>query len=56
MLLETVRMTEPCWKRFPHSIAMGNAEEAIKKSCSFVTGSVREDGIYQAMQHFGIIR
>lgn len=40
----------------PHSIAMGNAEEAIKKSCSFVTGSVREDGIYQAMQHFGIIR
>lgn len=46
----------PMLEAVPHSIAMGNGEEAIKKSCSYVTGSVREDGIYQAMKYFKIIR
>lgn len=39
----------------PNSIAMGNGEEAIKETCSYVTESVEEDGIYKAMKHFGLI-
>lgn len=40
----------------PNSVAMGNGEEAIKKCCSYVTRPVEEDGIYEAMKHFGLIK
>ncbi len=39
-----------------HSIAMGNGEEAIKACCSYVTKGIEEDGIYAAMEHFGLIK
>ena len=40
----------------PNSIAMGNGEEAIKECCSYVTKDIEEDGIFEAMKHFGLIR
>lgn len=40
----------------PNSIAMGNAVETIKETCSYVTDSVLEDGIYKAMEYFGLIK
>ena len=39
----------------PNSIAMGNAQEAVKQICSYVTTSIQEDGIYRAMKHFDLI-
>ncbi len=38
-----------------HSIAMGNAEEAVKAVCSYVTARPGEDGIEKALRHFGLI-
>ena len=40
----------------PNSIAMGNSEKAIKECCSYVAKDIKEDGIYEAMRHFGLIR
>lgn len=37
------------------SIAMGNANDAVKEACDYVTKDVDEDGIYHAMLHFGLI-
>ena len=39
----------------PNSIAMGNAQESIKNTCSYVTEDVENHGIYKAMKHFGLI-
>jgi len=36
-------------------VAMGNAEDDVKKHAKYVTDSVDEDGIYKALKHFGII-
>lgn len=36
-------------------VAMGNAKEEIKEVADYVTDSVDEDGIRNALQHFGII-
>ncbi|OJG98639.1 cof-like hydrolase [Enterococcus termitis] len=36
-------------------VAMGNAEEDVKKVADFVTQSNEADGIYQALRHYGII-
>ncbi|ALS01701.1 haloacid dehalogenase [Enterococcus silesiacus] len=36
-------------------VAMGNAEEEIKKAAKYVTKSNDEDGIYQALMHYGVI-
>lgn len=38
-----------------HSIAMGNATEVAKKRASYVTDALHEDGIYHALEHFGLI-
>lgn len=40
----------------PNSIAMGNSQESIKECCSYVTKDIEEDGIYEAMKHFGLIK
>lgn len=36
-------------------VAMGNAREEVKKSADYVTSTVDEDGIYRAMEHFGLL-
>lgn len=38
-----------------HSIAMGNATALAKQKASYVTGSMHEDGIYHALEYFGLI-
>ena len=37
------------------SVAMGNALDKVKANASYVTTSVDEDGIANALRHFGII-
>lgn len=36
-------------------VAMGNGEENVKKVANYVTGTNEEDGIYQALMHYGVI-
>lgn len=36
-------------------IAMGNASEEVKAAADYVTASVDDEGIYQALQHFNLI-
>lgn len=36
-------------------IAMGNAGEEVKQIADYVTNSVDDDGIYNALKHFGIL-
>jgi hydroxymethylpyrimidine pyrophosphatase-like HAD family hydrolase len=38
-----------------HGIAMGNATEPTKRVAEYVTADIHDDGIYKAMQHFGLI-
>ena len=37
------------------SIAMGNAEDKVKAVADYVTTSVDDEGIPNALKHFGII-
>ncbi len=37
------------------SVAMGNAKEEVKKHADFITTSYQEEGIYEALKHFGFI-
>lgn len=37
-------------------VAMGSASEKVKDSADYVTGSVDEDGVVEALLHFGLIR
>lgn len=39
-----------------HGIAMGNGSEHAKKVAEFVTSKLREDGIYNGLVHFGLIK
>ena len=36
-------------------IAMGNANEVVKAQADYITASVDEDGIVQALKHFGLL-
>lgn len=36
-------------------IAMGNATEGLKKEADYVTTDIHEDGVYKALEHFGLI-
>lgn len=38
-----------------HSIAMGNGAQNIKDMCEYVTDHADEDGIYNALVHYGLI-
>ncbi len=38
-----------------HSVVMGAAEDKLKAGADFVTGTVEEDGLYYAMEHFGLL-
>lgn len=44
----------PMLRAVPNSIAMGGAEE-IYSYVSYITTSVENDGIYNALEHFGLI-
>ena len=36
-------------------IAMGNAADNTKKSADYVTDDIDEDGVYNALKHYGLI-
>lgn len=36
-------------------VAMGNAADHVKAAADYVTGNVDDDGIYDALKHFGIL-
>lgn len=38
-----------------NSICMGNGSPEMKKIASYVTSSLKEDGLYKAMEHFSLI-
>ena len=38
----------------PHSIAMGNADQDVKDACEYVTTDLHDDGVYKALQHYGL--
>lgn len=44
----------PMFEVAGHSIAMGNANETVKRKASYVTDALHEDGIYHALGHFGL--
>lgn len=37
------------------AVAMGNADEAVKELADYVTAQVEEDGVSQALRHFGLL-
>lgn len=39
----------------PISVAMGNASEEVKSHASYVTDDIDDDGLYNALKHFGVI-
>lgn len=45
----------PMLSHCPHAIAMGNYNGDILEYCEFVTTHVDEDGIYNALAHFGLL-
>lgn len=44
----------PMLSYVPHSIAMGESNEELKKQVEYVTTGVLEDGIFNAMKHYGL--
>lgn len=38
-----------------HSIAMGNAVDELKQVAEYVTADIREDGVYKAFEHYGLL-
>ena len=36
-------------------VAMGNANDEVKKSADYITTSADDDGIYNALKHFGLV-
>ena len=36
-------------------VAMGNAEETVKQAADYITSDIDEDGIANALKHFGLI-
>ncbi len=45
----------PMFEAAGHSIAMGNASEFVKQQASYVTDTLHQDGIYHALEHFGLV-
>ncbi len=45
----------PMLKHTPLSIAMGNANEEVKKSATYITDNVDDDGIWNALKYFNVI-
>lgn len=38
-----------------HSVVMGGANDDLKQMASYVTDTVEKDGLYRAMEHFGLL-
>ena len=45
----------PMLNAVPNSIVMGNGSDELKKSASFVTKDLLDNGIEYALKHFGMI-
>ena len=45
----------PMFRHADHTVCMGGGMEEAKAAAEYVTGTVLEDGIRQALQHFGLI-
>ena len=45
----------PMLTAVPNSIVMGNGSEELKKSASFETKDLLDNGIEYALKHFGMI-
>lgn len=39
----------------PISVAMGNASDEVKQHATYITDSVDDDGVWNALKHFGLI-
>ena len=39
-----------------HGIAMGNATDVVKKAAEYVTDSLFEAGVYNALSHYDLIK
>ena len=53
--IEPIRETTMVVKLVGDSIAMGNASMAAKEKAEYVTTHIHEDGIYNALKHYGLI-
>ena len=52
-------MVQTIWKSFDYvglKIAMGNATPEVKEKADYVTGTVEEDGIFNALEELRIGR
>ena len=45
----------PLLKFIPHSIAMGNAPDYIKRQVEYITNPILSNGIYNALRHYNLI-
>ena len=36
-------------------VAMGNGIDTVKAAADYITDSIKEDGVYNALVHFGVI-
>ena len=45
----------PMLQHVPYSVAMGNANDAVKASAAYVTADVDEGGVVKALEHFGLL-
>lgn len=43
-------------KHVPNSVAMGNANDEVKKHADFVTTDIEDDGILNACIHYGVLK
>lgn len=44
----------PMFEVAGYSIAMGNANDKVKQKAAYVTDALHDDGIYHALEHFGL--
>lgn len=42
-------------RHVPYGIAMGNANDTVKQHASYVTSDIYDDGILNALKHFGVL-
>lgn len=45
----------PMFSAVGTSVAMGNAQQAVKDAATYVTSHVDEDGLFNAARHFGLV-
>lgn len=45
----------PMLECYAYGVAMGNGGPEIKAAADYVTGSVEQDGLYQAFQMLGLL-